>query len=439
MSQSKENIGLLWYSTNLRTNDLPSLTEAQKNHSKIVAVYFFDPRNYSTTLHGFQKTGKFRTQFLVESLQDLNKQLESLNIPFIVIKGKPEDELPKIIDTYFITSIYLQKEWTLEEMQVVETCKSKIPNEVLWSFQHDQFLIPPSNSGFSNLEDLPFVFTDFRKKIEKNIHVPKIQPTPKPLKPFLKLETQIPDISTFGFLPISKDHRSAFPLKGGTQAGMERLNTYFWKENKVSFYKKTRNRLIGINYSTKLSPYLALGCISTPQIYWELKKYELEVTANESTYWVFFEMLWRDFFKYTAIQYGNRFFLKEGLRNNAPSFNHDRNKIQQWINGHTNDEFVNANMIELATTGWMSNRGRQNVASYFVHDLQQDWTIGAAYFESQLIDYDVHSNYGNWMYVAGVGNDPINRKFNTQLQAKSYDPNGSYRALWLQNELTFND
>ena len=92
-------------------------------------------------------------------------------------------------------------------------------------------------------------------------------------------------------------------------------------------------------------------------------------------------------------------------------------------------------MIELKETGWMSNRGRQDVASYWTKELQQDWSIGASYFESLLIDYDVHSNYGNWMYNAGVGNDPRDRKFNIQLQAKRYDPNREYRKLWLNDEL----
>ena len=90
-------------------------------------------------------------------------------------------------------------------------------------------------------------------------------------------------------------------------------------------------------------------------------------------------------------------------------------------------------MIVLKKTGWMSNRGRQNVASYFAKDMLMDWRIGAAYFESMLIDFDVHSNYGNWMYVSGVGNDPRDRKFNIQLQAKNYDANGAYQKLWLQN------
>jgi deoxyribodipyrimidine photo-lyase len=59
----------------------------------------------------------------------------------------------------------------------------------------------------------------------------------------------------------------------------------------------------------------------------------------------------------------------------------------QWINGATSSDFINANMIELKQTGFMSNRGRQNVASYFVTNFM-DWRLGAAYFESQLIDYD---------------------------------------------------
>ena len=109
--------------------------------------------------------------------------------------------------------------------------------------------------------------------------------------------------------------------------------------------------------------------------------------------------------------------------------------IQNWINGETKDDFVNANMIELKKTGWMSNRGRQNVASYFAKELTLDWRIGAAYFESTLLDYDVHSNFGNWMYVSGVGNDPRDRKFNTQIQAERYDPKHLFRNHWLQQTL----
>jgi deoxyribodipyrimidine photo-lyase len=102
------------------------------------------------------------------------------------------------------------------------------------------------------------------------------------------------------------------------------------------------------------------------------------------------------------------------------------------VSGNTGNRFIDANMRELLLTGFMSNRGRQNVASYFVHELGLDWRLGAQYFEEALVDYDVYSNWGNWAYLAGVGNDPrANRRFNITRQADMYDPAGSYQKLWL--------
>jgi deoxyribodipyrimidine photo-lyase len=132
------------------------------------------------------------------------------------------------------------------------------------------------------------------------------------------------------------------------------------------------------------------------------------------------------------MKYGNKIFLKGGIKNVERDYANIPELFDRWINGKTDDDFVNANMIELKETGFMSNRGRQNAASYLIHDLNIDWRWGAGYFESMLIDYDVCSNWGNWMYVAGVGNDPRpNRKFNTQFQAEKYDKNYDYRNLWL--------
>jgi deoxyribodipyrimidine photo-lyase len=85
----------------------------------------------------------------------------------------------------------------------------------------------------------------------------------------------------------------------------------------------------------------------------------------------------------------------------------------------------------LALTGYLSNRMRQNVASYLVHDLACDWRAGAAWFEACLLDYDVYSNQGNWLYISGRGTDPRpQRRFNPQLQASTYDPDGHYQKLW---------
>jgi deoxyribodipyrimidine photo-lyase len=249
-----------------------------------------------------------------------------------------------------------------------------------------------------------------------------------------KVETyfKLPTLEQLGFEDFEIDSRTAFPFKGGTTAAGKRLDYYFFKTQSLGVYKKTRNGLLGENYSSKFSPWLANGSLSARQIYWKIKTFEEQFYANQSTYWLIFELIWRDFFKYTSLKHGNAIFKLEGILNTFYGWSKNSKFIKEWTDGRTADDFVNANMIELKNTGWMSNRGRQNVASYFAKTLKIDWRIGAAYFESMLLDYDVHSNYGNWMYVSGVGNDPRDRIFNLKRQAEMYDNDKRFRNKWLK-------
>merc|ERR1711871_1755704 len=105
--------------------------------------------------------------------------------------------------------------------------------------------------------------------------------------------------------------------------------------------------------------------------------------------------------------------------------------LEKWKEGRTNDPLVDANMRELALTGFMSNRGRQNVASYLIFDLGVDWRFGAAHFEEHLLDHDPCSNWGNWIAAAGLTGQRVN-KFNTKKQLNDYDPNREYVDLWLK-------
>ncbi|MGY8914977.1 MAG: FAD-binding domain-containing protein, partial [Flavobacteriales bacterium] len=183
------------------------------------------------------------------------------------------------------------------------------------------------------------------------------------------------------------------------------------------------------------SAWLANGSVSPLTIYWEVKSFERDIQKNQDTYWLIFELIWRDYFKYIALKHENKIFKLGGLLNKDYEWGTDVKLRNQWVSGTTKYPFVNANMQELALTGWMSNRGRQNVASFWSKEICQDWRIGAAYFESMLIDYDVHSNWGNWMYNSGVGNDPRDRKFNIGRQTEMYDPSGKFQKLWLQETL----
>ena len=219
--------------------------------------------------------------------------------------------------------------------------------------------------------------------------------------------------------------------KGGEQEALKRLESYSFESNALQEYKESRNGLLGEDYSSKLSLWLWNGCLSPRMIYWKVMQYEKEVKRNQSTYWLIFELIWRDYFKYIALKHGNRIFQLNGIGRSARQWEVDFERFEKWAKGETGIPFIDANMKELNKTGFMSNRGRQNVASFLSKELQLDWRMGAEYFESMLIDYDVASNYGNWMYVSGVGNDPRDRYFNIISQAKRYDAKGNFVKHWL--------
>ncbi|MEM9695512.1 MAG: DASH family cryptochrome, partial [Myxococcota bacterium] len=283
-------------------------------------------------------------------------------------------------------------------------------------------------------EHVPDVFTKFRRKVEKKSKPRPTLPAPGRL-PALESAIdpgEIPSLERLGLVERTVDRRRALAFVGGETAARERMDSWIWQRNCLRQYKKTRNGLIGADYSSKLSPWLSVGAVSARTVAEEIARYEEQRTRNESTYWLLFELLWRDYFHFIAVRYGSRLFQLRGPKGPPDAtWRREREEFEAWCEGRTGIPFVDANMRELRLTGFMSNRGRQNVASFLTKNLEIDWRWGASWFESQLVDYDPGSNWGNWAYVAGVGNDPRDRFFHIENQADRYDPEGAYVRTWV--------
>lgn len=427
---------IYWFRNDLRVHDNEGFLKATQQADEVIPVYCFDPRHFAETSLGFTKTGVFRAQFLLESVQDLRRTLRNLDADLVVRTGKPETVLFEMAQMLDATAIYTSKEVTQEETQIeadlTKNLKTKnVDFEQFWS----STLYHPKDLPFW-FSKLPDVFTDFRKAVERSSKVrPTFEDPTEILYPTGVEAGRMPAINDL--IPLATvpeiDPRGVLPFKGGETEALKRLQAYIWEHDQLKVYKETRNQMLGADYSSKFSVWLSLGCLSPRRVYEEVKRYENERVSNDSTYWLVFELIWRDYFRFVALKFGTRIFKTPGIKNdlvtkwvrNVPLF-------QKWIDGTTGVPLVDANMRELKETGFMSNRGRQNVASFLAKDLGIDWTWGAAWFESQLLDYDVCSNWGNWNYVAGVGNDPReNRYFNIHFQATRYDADGSYVKHWL--------
>lgn len=425
--------GIVWFTNDLRLHDNEVLVRAVEGNDRVVPVYCLDERHYCVTKFGFRKTGAWRAQFILEALQDLHDGLSKMGAGLLVVRGRTEDALATLAKTYNVSTIYTQQAVAYEELQTQQAVAAAT---AAWNCRLEAI----ATGTLYRAEDMPFdiaalpeVFTDFRRGVERHAAVKEVFKIPAAIVSPELPGMELPSLGELGLQPVEQDARAALILRGGERAGMERVHYYLEGSKRVSTYKQTRNELIGPDYSTKFSAWLAAGCLSPRYIYAMLKAYEQQYGANESTYWVVFELLWRDYFRFMMQKHGRRYFLKGGIkgnRNAAGAANMD--KLMDWVHGRTGVDFVDANMQELRLTGFMSNRGRQNVASYLCHDMGVDWRYGAAYFEEQLTDYDVCSNWCNWAYVAGVGNDPRgDRYFNIAKQAQQYDADGRYRALWL--------
>lgn len=439
---------LVWFRNDLRLTDQVCLATAIAQSDEIIPVYVFDPKRWAKLDLGFSKTGLFQTQFILESIQELKNQLLGLGSDLVVLQGDPSTEITRFALTMNAQAVYVSSETTSEELKQEKGVERALSKHAISIHSVWQSTLYHLDDLAHSIDQLPDVFTAFRKRNEKQATVRATLPKPRNIQTPSVPATSIPTLVKLGFASndVSQDLRSAISAKGGEEAAWERLENYFWKGDHLRNYKKTRNGLIGTNYSSKFSLWLAHGCISPRSIYEEVRRYESTVAKNDSTYWLIFELIWRDYFRFVAKKEGDKIFKATGLSDASSGLNRDFECFEKWRLGQTGIPFVDANMRELLHTGFMSNRGRQNVASFLVKDLKIDWRWGASWFESQLIDYDVCSNWGNWLYVAGVGNDPRdNRYFNVFTQGLRYDSEGKYTRIWIPelsefpqvNDLTF--
>lgn len=419
------SLSIVWLRHDLRLADNPLLQFASPPE-QLLCVYVLD-RAWLSPQPGLEVTpvGPARLRFLWESLIALRGELLKRGSDLLVRVGNPVAVVAELAECYGATQVHVRRDAGWDESQQVAQLAEQL-GEGVELLQQDGGLLLDEATLPVALSGLPSSFSAFRRKVERHWSVPPAIPAPVTLPPW-------PDAAPRGFPPLQNvcceasnwlpDERGGFCFAGGEAEGQARLDHYLHESGGVARYKQTRNGLLGADFSTRLSPWLAHGCLSARQVHDGVRAWESRYGANESSYWVIFELLWRDYFHWAARQEGRALFGRRELPMTNPAF-------EAWREGRTGVPFIDAAMRELAATGWLSNRARQNVASFLVKDLGVDWQLGAAWFEHALIDFDMASNWGNWRYLAGVGRDTRDRWFHVLKQADHYDPEGNYVAHW---------
>ena len=435
---------IFWFRNDLRLHDQPALQHAialaNQRQTWLLPVYVHDRALNQETRWGFARASAHRLAWTAMAINDVNDQLTDLGSRLLQLEGDPSEVLASLVQRLGTSELVCEEIAAPEEQAQIQMLKARKVNvQTVW---HSS-LYDPAQLPFRP-EDVPDQFTSFRHAVERRggpVHAPLPAVTHLPPLPAASLLQGIAEMErgnhqTPAVTPSLSDPRSAFPWSqpafgGGERAALAHLAQYC-RRGLPHSYKDTRNGLYGVDYSTKWSPWLATGALSPRTAWAAIKAFEAEHGENDSTYWIGFELLWRDHFRWLHHKHGHRLYRRAGLAQEPiPDSKHTARKFDRWCQAQTGQDFIDAGMRELYATGYVSNRLRQNLASYLIHDLGCDWRAGAAWFEAQLIDYDVYSNQGNWLYLSGRGTDPRgSRRFNPEKQAKDYDEEGHYRQMW---------
>lgn len=351
-------------------------------------MFCFDQRIFgdeARSKFGSLKCGPKRAKFILESVADLRQQLQAAGSGLAVYCGAPTDQVfDKVLGELKGSSnlndcrIVCQEEVLGEEKDAVKDVRSILKKHAqkgkvdeIWGSTLYDLKDLPFEAG---LADMPDIFTPFRNKVEKNCLIEQPLARPK------KLSLPKPDslehkalTTNLSFMPTMKelgytaeqiadandaDPRGVMEFRGGETAGLARVKDYIWDKDLLRTYFDTRNGMIGGDYSTKFSPWLAHGCISPRHIARECRKYEEQRVENKSTYWVVFEMLVRDYCKFFCVKHGDSVFHSGGTTNKEQKWSTYEKNFDAWKTGNTGYPLVDANMREMAATGFMSNRGK---------------------------------------------------------------------------------
>ncbi|KAJ4957090.1 hypothetical protein NE237_013873 [Protea cynaroides] len=315
---------IVWFRNDLRVHDNECLNTANNESISVLPVYCFDPRDYGKSSSGFDKTGPYRATFLIESVSDLRRNLQSRGSDLVVRIGKPEIVLVEMAKAIGADAIYAHREVSHDEVRAEEKIEAAMKEEgVEVKFLWGSTLYHVDDLPFK-LQDMPSNYGGFREKVQ-GLEVRKTIAALDQLKALPARGDvepgEIPTLLDIGLSPtatLTQDGKPAAnaSLVGGETEALQRLRKFAVECQAQP--NKGDNSIYGANFSCKISPWLAMGCLSPRFMFDDLKKSSTRTISAASTQkgggsgpsdtgmnWLMFELLWRDFFRFITKKYSS--------------------------------------------------------------------------------------------------------------------------------------
>ncbi|KAG6647888.1 blue-light photoreceptor PHR2-like [Carya illinoinensis] len=317
---------IVWFRNDLRVHDNECLNTASNEAMSVLPVYCFDPRDYGKSSSGLDKTGSCHASFLIESVSDLRKNLQAKGSDLVVRIGKPETVLVELAKAVGADAVYANREVAHDEVKAEGRIEAAMKEE---SLEVKYFW----GSTLYHLDDLPFKleempanYSGFREKVQGL----EVRKTIEALDQVKGLPARgdvepgdIPSLVDLGLNPsatMAQDGKLAAnaSMVGGETAALQKIKRIA-AECQAQPHKETMdgNGIYGANFSCKISPWLAKGCLSPRSMFDELRKTATRTISTSSNRndggspdigknWLMLELMWRDFFRFVTKKYSSK-------------------------------------------------------------------------------------------------------------------------------------
>ena len=408
---------LFIYHRDFRIVDNIGLNFAIKNCKNILPIFIF-------TNDQINDTNKFKSsnsiQFMVESLDDLDKNLKKHNSKMHYFYGDYIEILEEIKNTINVKNIVFNIDYTpyakKRTSKVEKLCKD---NNIDLIVQED-YLLAPIGSFLKSDGDPYTIYTPFKNFVLQNKDLIDTQTR---LKPKNLVKTNKLNTISLDTIDEFYEQNPNILVHGGRNNSKKIIK----KLKNLDDYNETRNMLS--ENTSHLSAYIKYGCVSIREIFYIL------VNLFGFEHGLIAQLIWREFYFYIANYFPD---VLKGKNYNKKydeiKWNTNNKLYNLWIQGKTGYPVVDAAMVQINTQGYMHNRGRLITSNFLNRLLGYHWTKGEKYFANKLVDYDPSVNNGNWQWIASTGVDPkpyFQRLFNPMLQSKKSDPDAEYIKKWL--------
>lgn len=431
MSKNSTINAMHWFRKGLRLSDNPALVACLATKPKnMYPVFVLDGNSYQLL-----RCSPLRANFLVESLQDLDRNLRTLGSRLYVISGDPTLVLPGKWKEWKITDLSFEEDETGEpyavqrDKVITELAKGdKIKlhtaaSETIYPLRH---YVEMSKIG----KGVPGTMTGFQKlfggmpKMKKPLPYPESFPENDDLKDMKKLyltpkkPTDLPwpreiPKDEVECLWNAKDCENLTPLvHGGETLGKKVLKSKLKNSNWVATFEKPKTKPTALKPdTTTFGPYLSWGCLSPRQVWIAIEESlkSATKTATKPPVSLHGQILWREFNHLMAHDAnancaGSWMQIKGNKYCRQIKWDHDPELIEAWKEGKTGFPWIDAAMRQLKQEGWMHHLARHATACFLTRgDLWQNWEEGAKHFEAQLLDADYSLNGFNWLWLSCSG------------------------------------